>query len=108
MARVELEQQRTHELRWILKQIEYLQQVVREGFEDFSERLVEIEEIILGSDYRTASLRRQLAINQKTLNMLQEEKALRAGEINISLDNKIESLKAEIAKIEDEVERIAS
>ena len=106
MARLEAEQTRANEFRWILHQIEYLQQVVREGFEDISTRVSELEDIILSSDHRLASLKRQLAINTKTLNALQEEQARRAGGINIALDNQIETVQTEIDKIEQEIKDI--
>jgi Mg2+ and Co2+ transporter CorA len=100
-ARAEIS--RSTEYRFILQQIQYLTETVREGFEDFADQITELEEMILSSDYRQASLKRQLATHYKNLNTLQEEKAKRGGEINISLDNRIETLQEEIEKIQKEL-----
>lgn len=101
-ARAEFD--RTAEYRFILHQLQYTQQVIREGFEDFSNRLSELEDVILSSDYRQASLRRQLAANLKTLNALEEARAKRAGEIDVGLDNRIEELRADIKVIKKELD----
>ena len=106
MARTTIEEQRAAELRWLFKQQEYLLAAVREYFEELAERITGLEELILSSDHRLASLRRQLAGNVKTLSALEEERAQRAGEINVALDNRIESLRAEIIGIESEIEDI--
>lgn len=104
MARLEAEQTRAREFTWILHQIEYLQQVIREGFEDISTRISELEDIVLSSDHRRASLRRQLVVNLKTLSAFQEERALRADEINVALDNRIETLRTQIDQIKQELD----
>lgn len=100
-ARAEFD--RTAEYRFILQQLQYTQQVIREGFEDFSSRLAEMEELILSSDHRRASLRRQLAANLKTLNALEEARAKRAGAVDVALDNQIEALRIQIDQIEREL-----
>lgn len=101
--RARAEMDRTAEYQFILRQLQYTQQVIREGFEDFSNRLAELEELILSSDHRRASLRRQLAANQKTLNALQEARAERAGAVDVALDRQIEAVKAQIEEIEREL-----
>lgn len=122
MARLEAEQTRANEFKWILHQIEYLQQVIREGFEDFSteiaelsdsqeeryaelsQKILELEKAILGPDSHQRSLKRRILLLQNELDRLQEEKAKRAGEISISLDRRIEELQAEILEIRSELE----
>lgn len=122
MARLEAEQTRANEFKWILHQLEYLQQVIREGFEDFSteiteqaerqearyielsEKVLEIEKLILGPDLHQRSLKRQLLLLQNELDRRKEEKAKRAGEINIRLDRRIEELQAEIETIKCELD----
>lgn len=122
MARLEAEQTRANEFKWILHQVEYLQQVIREGFEDFSaeiteqadrqearyielsEKVLEIEKLILGPDLHKRSLKRQLLLLQNELDRCREEKAERAGEINIRLDRRIEELQSETGKIKCELD----
>jgi len=101
--RARAEMDRTAEYQFILRQLQYTQQVIREGFEDISTRISELEDIVLSDDHRHASLRRQLAANLKTLNALQEERAQRAGEINVALHNRIETLRTEIENIKQEL-----
>lgn len=121
MARLEAEQTRANEFKWILHQIEYLQQVIREGFEDFSteivelterqearyaelsEKILEVEKAILGPDSHQRSLKRRLLLVQDELDRLREEKAKKAGEIDIALDRRIEGLQIEIADIRNEL-----
>lgn len=101
--RVQAEMARTSEVHWLLKHQEYLLATIREMFEDMAERITELEEIILSSDFRQASLRRQLALNLKTLSELEEEKAMRAGEVSIVFNRQIEALKEEIDNIKREL-----
>ena len=121
MARLEAEQTRANEFRWILHQIEYLQQVIRESFEDFatemsdqadkqevrfvelSAKILELEKLILGPDRHQSSLKRQLIMLQDECDRCREEKAKLAGQVNIALDRRIEELQSEIDKIRKEL-----
>lgn len=108
--RVQAEQARTaqaertrSELHWLFKQQEYLLATIREVFEEMANEVAELKEIILSSDYRYASLRRQLAANIKTLSDLEEERALRGGEVSVVFNRQIEMLRDEIENIKQEL-----
>src|SRR3989304_5787408 len=80
MVRVEVEQQRMVEMRWLFKQQAYLLATVQEFFTEIAQRIENLEETLLSRDARRRSLRLQLIQERLNLNKLQEDRARRGSE----------------------------
>lgn len=99
MARTEAEQQRALEIGWILRQQELIIATMQEFFAEMSQRIDDLEELIISKDSRIIQLKKQLHQWITNLDKLKLEKARRGGELSLSLENQIRQAEMEIEKI---------